>query len=112
LRGYDFERFLVAIFGELGYRVTKIGGAGDQGVDLLVSIGNNRVAVQAKGYANPVSNKAIQEVVTGSMVHGCNRRLVVTNSCFTAGAVEAAQASGCLLVDGNRIEDLIHGRII
>jgi hypothetical protein len=112
LRGYDFERFLVAIFGELGYRVTKIGGAGDQGVDLLVSVGSDRVAVQAKGYAKPVSNKAIQEVVSGSMVHRCNRRLVVTNSSFTAGAVEAAQATGCLLVDGTRIEDLICGRII
>jgi restriction system protein len=112
LRGYDFETFLIAIFGELGYRVTQIGGAGDQGVDLLVSVGNDKVAVQAKGYAHPVSNKAIQEVVTGSIVHGCSRRLVITNSSFTTGAVEAAQATDCLLVDGSRIEDLIRGRII
>jgi hypothetical protein len=111
LRGELFEDFLVKVFVELGYAVRKTPRTGDQGVDLILIRGGRRIAVQTKGYAGPVGNAPVQEVHAGMTFHRCDRCVAVTNSSFTAGARELAEAVGCLLIDGSMIRDLIAGRI-
>lgn len=112
LRGVDFEDFLADVFRELGYHVETTKASGDQGVDLIVTGKGRRIAVQAKGYADPVSNSAIQQVHTGMVFYQCVSCVAITNSRFTGPAQTLAVAVGCLLVDGSRIPDLIAGRIL
>jgi restriction system protein len=110
-RGGDFENFLGEVFTELGYLVAMTGKSGDQGVDLIVSRDGVRVAVQAKGYADSVSNSAVQEAHTGMAFHSCSRCVVITNSAFTPAAKELAARVGCALIDGSMIPQLINGGI-
>src|SRR5215210_2543620 len=54
MSGTQFEHFLASLFRALGYRASVLGGAGDQGVDILLKGGNETIAVQCKNYAKPV----------------------------------------------------------
>jgi hypothetical protein len=112
LRDVEFEAFLADVFRELGYRVETTKKTGDQGVDLILSRGRRRVAVQAKGYKDSVGNKAVQEVVAGRLYYECDGCAAVTNSTFTAGAWDLASSVGCLLIEGRDIPDLIRGDIV
>ena len=110
LRGPDFEHFLAASFRNLGYAVDCVGQSGDQGIDIIVTVGQVRIGVQAKGYGGVVGNAAVQEAFTGMHFHRCQRCAVVTNSTFTRAAVAlAATLPNCTLVDGSRLEALITG---
>jgi HJR/Mrr/RecB family endonuclease len=111
MRGGELEAFLEAVFSELQYSVERIGGAGDQGVDLIVSKAGRRIAVQVKGYVDSVPNTAIQEAYTGMAVHKCDACAVVTNSRFTTGGKYAAASVGCALIDENTLPKLITGQI-
>ena len=110
MNGAQFEQFLAEVFSSLGYAVSKIGQAGDQGVDLILHK-EAVIAVQAKCWNNAVGNTAVQEVFAGMHFHQCSRGVVVTSSTFTRSAQELASRTGCVLVDGNQIPDLIRGRI-
>ncbi len=113
MAGLNFENFLSEVFRERGYEVQRIGGTGDQGVDLIVARGKTRIAVQAKGYlASAVGNDAVQQVHAGMTYYGCQRSAVITNARFTSSARELAARVGCTLVEGSQMLELIDGRII
>jgi hypothetical protein len=109
MRDNEWEDYLVEVFRALGASARRIGCAGDQGVDLIVEFGPRRIAIQAKGYHNSVSNKAIQEVYTGMCHHNCVTCAVITNSRFTSGAREIAQSTHCILISEDEIPDLVMG---
>ncbi|MEN6450616.1 MAG: restriction endonuclease [Thermoguttaceae bacterium] len=112
MRGTELERFLETVFLELHYTVERTGGAGDQGVDLIVQRRDgHRIAVQVKGYLDSVPNTAIQEAFTGMAFHKCNACAVVTNSRFTSGGRNIAASVGCALIDEDRLPMLILGKI-
>ncbi len=111
LRGIEFEQFLADLFRETGYVVETTKASGDQGVDLVVSRNGYRIAIQAKGWEGKVGNKAVQEAYTGMKLYNCNQCAVITNSDFTRSAVEAAQGTGCILIRGRNLSDLLEGRI-
>jgi restriction endonuclease Mrr len=112
MTGSYFEEFLAELFKQRGFQVEMTGKAGDQGVDLILSLDGLRIAVQAKGYTSgSVSNSAVQEAHAGMTHHRCHRAVVITNSRFTSGAIELAASVGCLLIDGDQIVDLINGKV-
>ncbi len=106
LTGETWEAYLEQIFLKHGYRVERTKVTGDQGVDLIVTHGHIRLAVQAKGYAGSVGNKSVQEVVAGRMYYRCTHSAVITNSSFTKSARELAGKTQCYLIDGSEIERL------
>ncbi|MBC7352201.1 MAG: restriction endonuclease [Thermogutta sp.] len=111
LRGEMFERFLMQVLNELGYRVHHTGKSGDQGVDIICERDGYRVAVQVKGYTHSVGNDAVQEAYSGKAFYQCHGCAVITNSVFTSGARELAERVGCLLIDQTMLPDLIFGKI-
>ncbi|MCC7084751.1 MAG: restriction endonuclease [Pirellulales bacterium] len=111
LRGVSFEKFVRAIFDDLGYRARAAKLDSDQGVDFVAEKGDESVAVQVKGCAEMVENSSIQKVHTGMSRHRCVRCAVITNSTFTPSAIELAARTGCVLVDRSRIHLLIQGKI-
>jgi HJR/Mrr/RecB family endonuclease len=110
LRGNDWELYLAEVFHALGGKATVIGCSGDQGCDLVVELGENCIAVQAKGYLDPVGNKAVQEAISGMVFHGCSCCAVITNSRFTGSAKELAARAGCALIDGDVFPEFVMGR--
>lgn len=109
-RGDELEEFLARVLCELGYEVEQTGRAGDQGVDLIAKKFGIRAAIQAKGRTEYVSNGAVQEVYTGMAIHRCDICVVVTGSSFAKSAIEAAQATGCILVDENLFPNFVLGK--
>jgi hypothetical protein len=103
LTGETWEGYLEQIFLQHGCKVERTKVTGDQGVDLIVSHGRIRLAVQAKGYAGSVGNKAVQEVVAGRIYYQCTHSAVITNSSFTKSAQELAEKTNCILIDGSGI---------
>jgi hypothetical protein len=112
LRGIPFEQFLVQIFEALGYAVSTTRTTGDQGVDLVVAKGPHRLAIQAKGYSGSVGNDAVQQAFAGQAFYQCTGCVVITNSWFTPSAQELAGRVNCLLIDGDRLPELISGRVL
>ena len=105
--GVEFEEFLAKLLKQMGYRVEKTKTSGDQGIDLIGSRLNKKIGIQAKCYSSKVGNKAIQEVVAGLKVYGCDKGIVITNNYFTAAAQELARANGILLWDRDSLEERI-----
>jgi HJR/Mrr/RecB family endonuclease len=102
--GRQFEFFVASLFRSLGYRATILGGAGDQGVDIVLKSGNETIAVQCKNYAKPVGNKPVQEVYAGARYHGCSTAWVVAPEGFTKSAVVLARSVGVSLYDAQSLQ--------
>lgn len=111
MRGPEWEAFLVDVFHLLGGATEPIGKSGDQGVDIIVDIGQQRYAVQAKGYFSSVGNSAVQEAVAGMAHYGCNCSAVITNSRFTAGAIALAESNCCVLIGEDQIPAFVLGKL-
>jgi hypothetical protein len=111
LRSIDFEEFLAQVFCLLGYEVRMTRRTGDHGADLILRHGNVTVAVQAKGYADPVGPDPIREALMGKNMYRCHYCMAITNSRFTSAAHVEAKCVGCILVAGDQMIDLILGRI-
>ena len=72
---------------------------GDQGVDIIAMKDNNKIAIQAKCYSQPVGNHAIMEAIAGMKYYKANQCMVITNSTFTKAAKDLATANGVILWD-------------
>jgi hypothetical protein len=111
MSGLQFEQFLERVFIVHGYpEVLRTKASGDQGIDLVISTGKERIAIQAKLYQGSVGNEAVQQAFTGMVHYRCDRCAVVTNSVFTRAAVELAASTGCKLIDGERLQGIITGK--
>ncbi len=104
MTGEQLEVYLMGVFRYLGFEVEHTGKRGDQGADLILTKGGQRIACQCKRYkGQPVTNKAVQEAFTAQRIYDCQKSLVVTNSRYTRSAREAANRCGCELIDRRRL---------
>jgi HJR/Mrr/RecB family endonuclease len=107
MSGREFEHFMADLFRTAGYRVDVVGGAGDQGVDLLLKEGRKRIAVQCKKYGRPVGNAAVSAVYAGAKYYGAKQAWVVAPKGFTKGATALAKSTGVRLLGRKGIDGLI-----
>lgn len=107
MSGQEFEHFMADLLRAAGYKVDAVGGAGDQGVDLLVKDGRKRIAVQCKKQGRPVSNEAVSAVYAGARHYGAKQAWVVAPEGFTKGAVDLAKSTGVRLIGRKGIEGLL-----
>jgi hypothetical protein len=87
--------------------VVLCGGAGDQGVDMIVYHRGERVAVQCKNHSRPVGNRPVQEVYAGARHHRCVEAWVVAPAGYTRGARDLAKSTGVSLYDTDAIRQWI-----
>lgn len=104
MSGQQFEGYMAELFAAVGYGVRQLGGAGDQGVDLLLYKDGQRIAVQCKNHRKPVGNRPIQEVYTGKRYHNATLAWVVAPAGYTPGAVNAAKRTGVFLYEQRSLE--------
>lgn len=106
--GHTFEQWCAELLRKNGFvNVEVTAGSGDQGVDVIAVKDGVRYAIQCKCYSSDLSNKPVQEVHTGKSIYRCQVGVVMTNRHFTLGAKEAAEATGVLLWDRDKLEELI-----
>lgn len=103
MSGTQFEYYVASVFRTMGYNATVQGGAGDQGVDIIVAGNGQLRAIQCKNYANPVGNAPVQQVYAGARHHRCDVAMVVAPNGYTKGAVSLAKSVGVELADANDI---------
>lgn len=107
--GEEFEEFCAELLQEIGFENVRLTPhSGDQGVDILAEKQGVKYAFQCKNYSSPLGNKPVQEVNAGKSFYKCHVGVVITNSCFTPGAVALAEATGVLLWDRKIIEELLN----
>ena len=107
MSGQEFEHFMAELLRAAGYKVDAVGGAGDQGVDLLVREGRKLIAVQCKKYGKPVGNAAVSAVYAGAKHYGAKQAWVVAPEGFTKGAIELAKSTGVRLIGRKGIDGLL-----
>ncbi len=101
--GSLFEVFVADLLKAMGHSVEVCGGAGDQGVDIIVNPRGERVAVQCKNHSAPVGNRPVQEVYAGARHHRCVEAWVVAPAGYTRGARHLAESTGVSLHDADTI---------
>jgi restriction system protein len=107
MSGAQFELFVADLFRAMGHQALVLGGAGDQGVDIIVTRRGERVAVQCKNHKKAVGNKPVQEVYAGARHHRCVQACVVAPAGYTKGATDLARSTGVALFDANSIQQWI-----
>ena len=108
MEGHEFEYFCAELLKRNGfYNVSVTPGSGDQGVDVLAVKDGIKYAVQCKNYYSALGNTPVQEVNAGRQFYGCHVGVVMTNSSFTPGAVQLAEATNVLLWDRHKLEEMI-----
>lgn len=108
MSGPDFEAALAELFDLLGDEVEHIGGF-DKGADLVMTRDGERTAVQANRHTGSVGIQAVRQPVDGIKCDACTRGLVVTNSYFTAQAIECAERWDVDLWDRRELAEYIDG---
>jgi hypothetical protein len=104
LDGRSFEVEAGTVFRRRGYTVRRVGGSGDQGVDLLLTKDGLTIAVQCKAHRNPVGPGAIRDLY-GAMVHHRHREAwILSTTGFTRGAKAFAAGKPIRLLT---LEDLL-----
>lgn len=106
MTGLDFERLCQKTLEDCGWEVKTTKKSGDQGVDLLATYGDVKVAIQCKKSSSPVGNKAVQEIVSGAKHYQSSHPVVVTNSTFTNSASSLAQTNGVTLFHYSELQEL------
>jgi len=113
LDGIGFEDWLTRLLRDAGIPgVCKTQASRDQGADIVVTIGNRKIVVQAKNYQDTTGNKSVQEALGALHYYKATEAWVVTTSTFSTDAIDLAFHTGVHLVDGSRLlnlPDLLRG---
>lgn len=104
MSGVEFETYIIKLLKEKGYeQITGTATTGDQGADILAIYEGRRIVIQAKCYAKPVGNKAVQEVTAALRYYNSDEAWVVTNATFTPAAKALAHKNKVKLIDGTAL---------
>ncbi|WP_324732452.1 restriction endonuclease [Pseudomonas paeninsulae] len=106
LEPQEFESFCAKILRDNGWnaRVTK--ASGDQGIDIIATLGGIKAVLQCKKYSKPVGNAAVQEVIAGKQFEQADVAIVVSNCGYTRSAIQLASMSGVHLIHYSELADL------
>ena len=106
--GPSFEYWCADLLKAIGFQNVEVTqGSGDQGVDILANRDGIKYAIQCKRYSSDLGNKPVQEVNTGQAIYHCQIGAVMTNRYFTIGGKEAAEATGVLLWDRDKLKEML-----
>ncbi|MCC6511970.1 MAG: restriction endonuclease [Pirellulaceae bacterium] len=108
MRGDEWKLYIGEVCAALGADVEQPGSS-EARVDYVVSYGNMRIAVVARGNVVAVTNKDVQAAVTAKKLLDCDRATVITNSRLANSAVEEAQGTGCILIDVKQFPAFVMG---
>jgi restriction system protein len=103
-----FEEFVAEVFEALGFAVERVGGTGDDGVDLRVHRADLRGVVQCKYYSRGVIGSPELQKFLGTIQHTRSHKgFFVTTRTFSLAAERFAAEHPIELIDGPRLVELV-----
>lgn len=103
LTGAQFEQAVANLLRQVGFGAEVSRQGGDGGIDIVLSKGSRRIAVQCKRYSKAVGPHVIRDL-WGTMNHrGFNEGCIVTTTGFTKGVKDFALGRKIYLIDLNDI---------
>lgn len=111
-----FEVIVLDVLHNLGYGTSRndlqrVGKSGDGGIDGVISLdklGLEKVYIQAKRWQGTVGRPELQAFYGALAGQKAKRGVFITTSSFTAQAIDfACSVEGMVLVDGNRLVNLM-----
>ena len=109
---YDFEKLCTDFFKKLGYiKAERIGGAGDRGVDILLTNSQGEFEIaQCKRYkkGNNVGSTPIQRVDSFARTRHAVKSWVITTSDFTPDGRSEAELAGVKIVNGSELIKMLN----
>jgi restriction system protein len=105
----EFEEFVAELFEALGYNVERVGGTGDEGIDLKVERRGLVGIVQCKYHRRGVIGSPELQRLLGSLRHArAHAGYFVTTRTFSLAAEKFAAEHPIELIDGPRLVELVH----
>jgi hypothetical protein len=106
---FDFEDFIAQLFRDNGYIVEQTQYVGDYGADLIITIDNEKTAVQVKRYSpqTKVGVKDLNQLIGSKEYYKCSKSLIITTSSFTKQASNLANETGAWLWDWSMLYQFI-----
>lgn len=103
---YEFEGNCKKILEKAGWSARTTPKSGDQGVDVIAKKDDILIVVQCKFYAQPVGNKAVQEILAGKTYYKADYAVVVTNNTYTKSAKQLAKSCGVVLLNIKQLKNI------
>lgn len=88
----EYERHCADLLNEVGWKINMTPATRDGGADFIAEKESWRIVVQCKRYAEPVGNKAVQEVNSAVRLYQGNVACVVAPNGFTKQAQREAES--------------------
>ncbi len=107
MTGLGFERYIAQLLKQHGYQQIRLTEKYDYGVDIIAVKDGYTWGIQVKRSHGLVKANAVRQVVTALRMYGCDRAMVITNGEFSRVATELAECNGCLLIDREKLLQLI-----
>lgn len=102
--GQQYEHECARILKKKGFtRIQVTKASNDQGIDIIAHAFGKKYGIQCKYYSSPVGNSSVQEAYSGARFYNCDIAAVLTNTTFTASAIELAKKTGVILWPNNHI---------
>lgn len=113
-----FERLVVDLLLKMGYGEFRPDAGkttpptNDGGIDGIINedrLGLDKIAIQAKRYnkSNKIGAPLLQGFVGALMGKGVTKGVFITTSSFTNGAIDYARNQSIILIDGNKLAELM-----
>ena len=107
--GAKFEHEMASLFRLAGFQAQVTKASGDGGIDIILTRGTRRIAVQCKRYQKDVGPHVIRDL-WGTMHHqGYEEGCIVTTAYFTQGVKDFARGKNIYLINMRDILDTLEG---
>lgn len=97
-KGLDFEKKCFDKLVEIGFSALSLTKNTDNGADIVGTYNGLIYVFQCKNHEKKQGNKCVQEIIAAQRLYKANRSVVISNSAFTAAAIELAKANNCILI--------------
>jgi restriction system protein len=110
LTGREFEELIESLFAKDGYTVRRCGGSGDEGIDLILQIGQTKDAVQCKRWKADIGSPVVRDFYGALMHAGARHGFIITTASFSQSARSFAMGKPITLIAGADILRWLEGQ--
>lgn len=112
LGGHEFEDVVEQLLSKMGFHIEGRKAAADGGIDMVASkmdaIVGGKFIIQCKRFTGSVGNSVIRDLYGVVHSESANKGVLITNSTFTRDARSFAEGKPIELIDGAKLQDLLH----
>jgi hypothetical protein len=106
LSGGGFEAEIARLFERRGYATRRLGGAGDEGIDLILRKDGKEILVQCKAHGRPVGPGAVRDLYGAMMHKRAAEGWLISTMGFSQAAKKFATGKPLRLIS---VEEILRG---